>query len=673
MLRSTFPLLFLSAALAGAETIEFDIKAGDTQSVPLPSPVDDSHLRDPRGYEEHGAQARVFTRRITLSNTGGKPLTGSLLIVNGRDFSKPEGFRTALGLSGGRLAMERLYTRWTGLRSHFATGSTLSEEPLATLNFWGYTQCGDDTASLARLAALFEIPARHVPLNGHLAAEYQYDGGWHVVDGDQNACYLRLDNRSLASAEDIRNDPFLALRTKVFGKHGPMSRAESTFNTSLFEHVAPGEPKAIRLKTGPAPLNAFTLEQGESLTWRCDAPPEKPAGGPAAEAAAKIAPIALATIEHRLNGKARERDDKGLLTVRGPYPILKVVNETTGETVEPKEIAFKAAIATKSPADKVLLVMQCSRNALPLLSKGENAVRLDAAKGSAHVAYEYDPMPKAVLASVAVVPTAKGGRFSGSPSFTLESRPPARRVWWQISPERDFSFVPPNFDGLETMTPTLNLDPLTETFFSAGRTYYIRARVHSGNVWSEWSTPASFRMDRPAQPGEPSFSPIPGGGVRLSWIGVAEEYLVFASNRVDFMPELFGAEEIAGMQQKTVTLKRPNQNLVATVRNAEVELTSLHRYYRVIAKKGGTYSVPGALWKLPAEYASKLPDAMVLQGRVSKKDGRETYSASEVKLVPPAPPAPPAPPKAPEAVQVKELKKEIIKEPAPAKPAPAGS
>ncbi len=633
-------LFLLSAHFAAAETIEFDIKAGETQTVALRSPVDDSHLRDPRGYEEHGTRARTFTKRITLSNTGSKPITGSLLAVNGRNFSTPEGFKATLGMSGGRIAIERLFTVWSDLRSHEGTGTTLSQEPLAALNFWGYTQCGDDTVSLARIAWMFDIPARHVSLNGHLAAEFQYDGGWHMVDGDQNACYLRLDNRSLASAEEIRNDPFLALRTKVFGKHGQMSRAESAYNAALFEYVAPTEPKPIRLKTGPAPLSAFTIQEGESITWLCDVPPETLAGGMSNADTAKISAIALATIEHRINAKAREIDDKGVLTVREPFPILQVVNETTGETVSPKEIVFKAAITTKSPADKIVVRMQCSRNALPLFSKGDNVVRLEADKGSAHVSYEYDPAPKSVLASVAIVPVAKGGRFQSTPSFNLQTRPPARRVWWQVSPERDFSFVAPNFEAVEAMTPILKFDAFTDTFLTTGRNYFIRARVNSGNVWSEWSAPVPFRVDKPAQPGEPNFAPMPGGGVRLSWIGIADEYLVFGSNRLDFLPDVFGAEEIVGMQQKSVTLKRPNQNLVATVKVAEVELTSLHRYYRVIAKKGGSLSVPGPLWKLPAEYAEKLPEATVLQGRVTKKDGKETFRAQEEKIPVAAKPAP---------------------------------
>jgi hypothetical protein len=631
MLRLVTLLAVLTLA-ARAEKIEFDVKAGEATSVTLPSVVDDSHLRDPRGYAGHGPRARVFTRRIELSNTGTKPLVGHLLITNGRNFSSAENFKKVLGGSEGRIAAERLFTFWVDHRSHAGASAKVAEEPIAALNFWGYTLCGEDTQALARLARVFDLPARHVLLNGHIAAEYEYDGGWHVIDGDQNACYLRLDNRTLASAAEIRADPFLALRTKVFGKHSPMSRATATFNTGLFEHVVPNEPKAIRLKAGPAPLNTFTLEQGESLVWHCDTPPEVPAGALDTEKPEVLRTAALATIEHRFEVKKRPRDKEGVLTIHEPFPILKVLNETTGESVSPKEIAFKASILTKAETDKVSVVMQCSQVALPLLSKGDNTVLLDAERGKAHVVYYYDPLPGAILPSVAAVPVEKGGRFKGPPSFTIASRPAADRIWWQISSGRDFAFVPPNFNAVVPATPTLKFDGFTETFFSPGRSYFLRLKAHSGGIWSEWSPPVEFRVDKPAQPGEPRFAAVPGGGVRLSWVGVAEEYLVFGSNRADFVPENLAGEEIVAMEHAKVTEKRPNRNLVATVKGPEIELQVLHRFYRVIARKGGVFSVPGDLWKLPEPFAAKLPPALVLQVRASKQDGKDVYRAREEKL-----------------------------------------
>jgi hypothetical protein len=258
-----------------------------------------------------------------------------------------------------------------------------------------------------------------VQLNGHIAAEYFFDNGWHVVDGDQNAFYLRLDNKTLASADDLRADPFLMLRTKIFGKLGLMNRASSAFNTALLERVAVADPKPISLKTGPAPLNVFTLQPGESIIWHCDVPPDHVVGTIDSEKPERLKDAVLATIEHRVNVAKAQRSDKGVLTVRAPYPITKVVNETTSQTVVPKDVAFKAEIATKSADDKVAVFMQCSQFALPLLLKGSNSVALEAIGGTAHVNYQYDAYPDAVVPDLRVVPAAKDGKFSGLASFNI--------------------------------------------------------------------------------------------------------------------------------------------------------------------------------------------------------------------------------------------------------------
>lgn len=636
MIRTVLALLALGIAVRG-EDLEIDLKAGEHKVVTLPSPVDDSHLRDPIGYTGPGTRARLFTRSIELKNTGEKALTGRLLNVNGRNMTSSETLRNAMGPSDGRVAMERLFSFWRDHRAHAGSGAALAAEPFAALNFWGYTLCGEDTLSLARLAKIYGIESRYVPLNGHIAGEYYFDHEWHVVDGDQNACYLRLDNKTWASAEDLRADPFLALRTKIFGKHGPMNRATSAFNTALLEYVTPTDPKSTRLKVGPAPLNTFTIQPGETLIWHCDTPPDPMVGTLNSEKPERLKEAALATIEHRLNVAKGQHSDKGVLTVRGPYPIAKVVNATTGQTMVTKDVVFKAEIPVKSDNDKVSVFMQCSQFALPLLTKGANSVALETSDGEAHVTYHYDAYPDALVPDLRVAATAKDGRFPGRASFNITTKPAADRLWWQVSMDRDFAFIPPNFDTIVPAVPVLGFDALTETFLSPGRAYYLRVKAHAGDVWGEWSVPVQFRVTKPAQPQNGHFADAGGGQVRLSWTGEAEEFLVFASNRADFLPEVYGAEEINAMEGPVVKQKSPNKNLVGTVKQAQFEFSPQYRYFRVIARQGGMLSVPGALWKLPDEFAAKLPPPTILQVRYAKKEKGEVYLAKEEKLVPPPP------------------------------------
>jgi|GEM_PF-1294331 len=628
--------LFALGLLARGEEIAFDLNAGERKLVSLDSPVDDSHLRDPMGYTGPGTRARLFTRKIELSNTGDKPLAGRLLVVNGRAIWNAETMRNFFGPGDGRVAVERLFSFWRDHRAHAGSGMALAAEPFAALNFWGFTLCGEDTLSLAKMARVYGIETRYVQLNGHIAAEYFFDKTWHVVDGDQNAFYLKLDNKTLASAEDLRADPFLVLRTKVFGKLGLMTPASSAFNSGLLEHVNVDEPKPIALKTGPAPLNIFTLQPGEKIIWHCDMVPDHVVGIINSEKPDRLKEAVLATIEHRLNVAKAQRSDKGMVTVRAPYPITKVVNETTGQTVVPKDIAFKTEIATKSVDDKVAVYMQCSQFALPIFSKGSNSVELAATGGSAHVSYEYDPDREAVVPDLRVTGTAKDGKFPGPATFNIETKPVADRLWWQVSTDRAFTFIPPNFDTVSPFVPLLRFDPLTDTFFSPGQTYYLRVKAHANGVWGEWSPPLSFRVTKPAQPLAGRFAGIGGAQVRLSWTGTAEEYDVFASNRADFLPEALGKDEIVSMEGTMVKQVNPNKNLVATVKLPQYEFTPEYRYYRIIAKKGGVRSIPSPLFVLPDEFAASLPVPTILQVRVTTEGKKEIYAAHEEKMVPPA-------------------------------------
>jgi hypothetical protein len=630
-----FAILWLALAPAAiAGVLEFEMKAGARRPLTLNSAADDSNFREPRSYASHGAQGRFFIRQIELTNSGGKPLAGRLLVVNGRDWSGMDGLRRDLGLSAEsqRRSIERLLMFWRERRSHAGCGLPLAEEPFAALNFWGYTLCGEDTKAFARLALGCDVRARYVQLNGHIAAEYRYDDGWHVVDGDQNAVYLHLDNETLASAEELRADPFLAVRTRVFGRHAPLELPATNFNSSLVERILLADPKPVKVKFA-APLNVFTVQPGESIIWHADKPPEKPVGAVIGAKLQAVAAAALATIEHRVEVSGRPGREKGTISVNSVFPILKAVNHTTGFVFTPKdgEVIFTAPVEVKSASDKISVFAQCSRNALPLPPRGESVLTLDAERGEARVAVHYDAVEKISLPVVKL--TALSATFTGTPAFTMAVPNGAERVWWQIATSRDFAFVAPSLDGITPWAPELRLDPITDTFLTPGRAYFLRVKAANADGWGEWSDTVEFRVEKPAQPAEPRWVKLADGRTRLAWRGAPGiEYLVFASNRIDFVPEVFSPDEIVSLDHKTVAARRDNKNLVATTTAPVFDFEPKHHFYRVIARRGGTLSVPGPLVRLPVEVAAGLPPAMALQTRVSKDAGREIYRAREEKL-----------------------------------------
>ncbi len=56
---------------------------------------------------------------------------------------------------------------------------------------------------------------REIPLKDHYGVEYFENGDWHFIDLKTQTVFLNLDNETIASADDIALDPFLALRTKI--------------------------------------------------------------------------------------------------------------------------------------------------------------------------------------------------------------------------------------------------------------------------------------------------------------------------------------------------------------------------------------------------------------------------------------------------------------------------
>lgn len=623
--------VLLAVATASSETLSIPLRAGQPAEVFLDSPVDDTNYQDPRGYRHHGASTRAFIRKLTLTNTGATPLTGPLLVVNGRDWSTPEALRKSLALPGQASAlMPRLFTFWRDQHSHADGDADGAKESLALLNFWGYALCGDATAALTRLATSYGVPARKIPLNGHIAAEYFYDDAWHIFDTDQNVCYLRLDNRTFASAADLRADPFLARRVKVLGRYAPVEVGAMAFNTALHEYLEPKEEKAVKLKTPPAPLRADTLFPREQMIVHATMAPEIAVGRADLGKWGGTREAALRVVEWVIDPAAR-RNTNGQVVVTTGFPILRAVNHTTGETITPPagQTVFEIVVQPRALTDRISIYCQRTRASLPLPGKGRNSVVLAASdpRGTATLEVDWEK------AEGVKVPTVIPVQEDAAPSFRIRTEPGADLLWWQISTTNDFAFVPPSFDAVITAAETLRFDPLTATFFNPDQPYFLRVKARRDGVWGEWCAPVSFRVEKPARPA-PAVASIAGTKLRLSWpdAGAGAEYLVFGSNRLDFVPEPFADEEIVAMREQAIEQRRPNRNLVATVAVPTIELEPAFRFYRVIARRNGVLSIPGDLITTPVALAAKLPPALVLQDRWQQVDGRDEHRATEMPL-----------------------------------------
>ncbi len=402
------------------------------------------------------------------------------------------------------------------------------------------------------------------------------------------------------------------------------------FNTALHEFVDPKEEKVIKLKTPPAPLRADTLFPGEQMIIHATESPETAVGRTNLGQWGDVRQIALRVVEFVIDPAAR-RNASGQVIVTTGFPILRAVNHTSGETITPPagQAAFEIALQPRAVTDRISIYCQRSRASLPLPGKGRNSLLLAASdsRGAAKLEVEWDK-PRDVAVSKAVAE-----QEDAAPTFRIRTTPAAELLWWQISTTDDFAFVPPNFDAVGPATDTLRFDPLSATFFNPSQPYLLRVKARRDGVWGEWSSPVSFRVEKPARPA-PAKATVIGAKLRVTWpdAGEGAEYLVFGSNRLDFLPEPFAAEEIVAMRGPVIEQHRPNKNLVATVTKPEIELEPAFRFYRVITRRGGVLSVPGDLIATPAAFAAKLPPALVLQVRWRRVDGTDEHIATEMPL-----------------------------------------
>jgi len=629
--------LLLGRAELGAEKITTTLRAGpkaqEFSGGHFARATDDTVYQDPRGYTHHGAATRIAQLRLTLTNIGKAPITGNLVVLNDQDWSSAEALASSLRLSPDpRLRMQQLFAFWCDHVTHADSDAPGGKEPLAILNFWGYALCGDTTAALTRLAASYGVPARKIPLNGHVAAEYFYDDAWHILDADQNVCYLRLDNRTLASAADLRADPLLARRTKVFGRHAPMDVNAAVFNTSLHEFIDPKEGQPVKHKVPPAAVRAQTLFPGETMIMHCDQAPERPVGRTDLRRWGTVREDALRVVEFIIKPKSRQTAVAGELEFASGYPILSAVNHTTGETftTPPGQPTFEIKTKFRTFDDQISVYCQRANASLPRLRRTHNKLLLGAedSGGTAQLVAEWEPSPPDV-----VVPVVAAALADAAPTFHFQPTPAADLLWWQISATKDFAFVPPNFDAVMPVAEKLALDPLTATFVNPGEPYFLRVKARRAGVWGEWSAPVEFWVDKPARPA-PVQTTVNTGRLHLRWPGAGEgcEYLVFGSNRLDFVPEPFAAEEIVAMRDRGIEQSRPNKNLVATVTKPEIELDPTFRFYRVMTRRDGVLSVPGDLIVTPPALAAKLPPALVLQDRWRRVGETDEHVATEMPL-----------------------------------------
>jgi hypothetical protein len=101
--------------------------------------------------------------------------------------------------------------------------------------------------------------------SAHRIAEIFYDGDWHVLDGDERVFHLENDKTTLASYDDVHDNPVLCDRTHSggFASKGLVRRRGYYYRDNV-----KGVTSIDRV--GRLSTMAMTLRPGEKFQWRWD-------------------------------------------------------------------------------------------------------------------------------------------------------------------------------------------------------------------------------------------------------------------------------------------------------------------------------------------------------------------------------------------------------------------
>ncbi|WP_059358920.1 hypothetical protein [Parachlamydia acanthamoebae] len=96
----------------------------------------------------------------------------------------------------------------------------------------------EKTFFLAKKAAELDCPFERIPTHqSSTVFQYFYNDNWNLLDTWHDTYYLQLDNESMASFDEIADDPFIMLRTKVGGPFAFFNLADSWNNLAHFKII----------------------------------------------------------------------------------------------------------------------------------------------------------------------------------------------------------------------------------------------------------------------------------------------------------------------------------------------------------------------------------------------------------------------------------------------------
>ena len=180
-------------------------QAEHTYTVVHGGTVDGECCRTPMGcgINREGVidQSWQSNRAVRMENVGQTDLVNPWL-SNGRNNFRNLDEIVASAVTPGMSDKEKAIALWfqhVVRRFHRGGYGGDLADPVLVFNCYGHHVCGQDAQIQSLYWQKVGLKSAPVRLVSHAIAQVQYDGGWHVMDGDLESFFLLRDNETVAS------------------------------------------------------------------------------------------------------------------------------------------------------------------------------------------------------------------------------------------------------------------------------------------------------------------------------------------------------------------------------------------------------------------------------------------------------------------------------------------
>ena len=594
----------------------FEIATNFENEIFNENSVDESNFKSPHGCSA-GTISKKLLKRIEIRNNTSNIIKNVYPVMNDKDLRSIESILSYLGVKSNSLkdCLKVYYFIYNNI-FHAVSGFQEMYDSVKMLNWWGYCICGHNANALKEIFSKLGVDSRRIKLNGHSVNEFKICTKTMVLDADVKIHYLALDNVNLCSFEELIKDPFLIYRTKPYGIYQQPTIDRSFTNMSLFEYIENKVTAFSKSQSIDSHMNGWDLYPNESLLIDYDLIPENPLNKDKIYSPSKqVIDNSLVTIIHKLDLKSRKQ--KQLFS---SFPIYKIENKTKNEVVllPSDKIITSLSFDNVDINDEVFINYQISLLSMPELLKGINKFEVKSDNNSSlEISLRIDEERFDLKHKPQIINKSNIFEYE-NPYFDIFTQESIQKLWWQISNDKDFCTLIPSFNNIENFKEKIIISDLETTFFNNQTDYYFRCKAEKSNIWSDWSETFSFKQIKPNQPFV-SYKVLDNNQIEFKIENYCseEEYLIFGDDRLDFIPEIYTKYKCISYSNFNNLCFDLNKNHLFSSREKNIIIDKKFPFYRIMSKKGYTYSVPSKI----IQFDDLLDQAHVLQCR--------TYYANE--------------------------------------------